>query len=75
MTPSIFEVMKLEFDRSRQLTSGVHRFNVNKDRRRHLLMGKLIKFHIAGVKKHKPLLGVKIIPRYCLYEKSCCVQE
>jgi hypothetical protein len=33
-------------------------------------MGKLIKFHIAGVKKHKPLLGVKIIPRFCLYEKK-----
>jgi hypothetical protein len=38
-------------------------------------MTKLIEFHIAGVKKHRPALGIKIIIKFCLYERHLCLEQ
>lgn len=49
--------------------------NINSDRREHLLVIKLIEFHIASVKKHRPVLGIKIIIKFCLYERHLCLEQ
>ena len=38
-------------------------------------MIKLIEFHIAGVKKHRPVFGIKMIIKFCLYERHLCLEQ
>jgi hypothetical protein len=38
-------------------------------------MTKLIEFHIASVKKHRPVFAIKIIIKFCLYEGHLCLEQ